>query len=89
MAKPIRALELPYPMIQFLIIRDNTARLAPGFVENARLPRRNECRLSFELEESEKAPRSVIRRSLEPNEITKYMRQTSVINSIKCNQYKL
>ena len=50
MAKPIRALELPYPMIQFLTIRDNTARLAPppqDFVENARLPRRNECRLSF------------------------------------------
>ena len=29
MAKPIRALELPYPMIHFLTIRDNTARLAP------------------------------------------------------------
>ena len=28
MAKPIRALELHYPMIQFLKIRDNTAPLA-------------------------------------------------------------
>ena len=46
----------------------------------------NECRLSFELEESETAPRSVIRSSLEPHETTKYMRQTSVIKSnVKVN----